>query len=163
MVDNYTAPIFLTDEAKALNDRFYLLLNEVVTAFPDGKFNPTKFSVQDRTKTNKYMYDLAMANMLQIQNEYFLYKNDVVKSSEGVLTYIKEIDAIISIMDEENGGLIKTLKELKSSSHSAEGLFDDTQISRNELLYGNIFLFIIIVVGGFSVYKKLGGNPLTPA
>jgi len=160
--DDYTAPIFLTDEARVLNDRFYLLLNEIVAIFPDGKANPTTRSATDPTKTNKQVYDKAMADMLQLQTDYFLYKNEVVKSSTTVLNYIKEMDAIISIMDKENAELLRTLNELKSSSHSAEGLFDDTQITRNELLYGNIFFFIIIAVAGFVAYKK-GGHPLTPA
>lgn len=157
MGDNYIAPTFLTDEAKALNDRFYLILNEVVKSFPEAKLKPNLRS-SDKTKTNKQLHDANMKQMLVLQNDYFLYKNDIMRESEKVLKGIVETDVVIYIMDELNKALNDKLIELKASSHSAEGLFDDTQVTRNELLYGNFFLFTLIAIGGFFVYKKIKGD-----
>ena len=155
MTDDYIAPIFLTDQAKALNDRFYLILNEIVKIFPEAKLNPTQKSRYDRTKTNKEIYDDNMKQMMKLQTDYFVYKNDVIMESEVILKKIVEIDVIIYIIDELNEALNEKLTELKSSSHSAEGLFDDTQITRNELFYGNILFFLLVSTGGFFVYKKI--------
>ena len=44
---------------------------------------------------------------------------------------------------------------MANSSQSAEGMLDDTQITRNQIFYGNIILFIIMVSGGYFYYKKV--------
>jgi len=153
--DDYIDPIFLTDQAKELNDRFYLKLNEIVKHFPNAKLNPDEQYIEDRTKTNKFVYDAMMKNMLLLQNDYFVYKNDVSKESQDLLKYINVLDSKIVELDNHTNKLNNTLKELKSSSYSAEGLFDDAQITRNELLVGNVFFFIVIAVGGFFGYKYI--------
>ena len=153
--DDYIAPIFLTDKAKELNDRFYLKLNEIVKHFPKAKFKPDEPYIEDRSKTNKLIYNEMMKNMMLLQNEYFVYKNDISRESQDLLKYINDLDSKILKLDSETNKLNNKLKELKGSSHSAEGLFDDAQITRNELLVGNIFLFIVISVGGFFGYKYI--------
>jgi len=60
-------------EIKALNDRFYLILNDLVAVYPAYKANPNAFSMIDTTKTNKQMYDENMLLMQALQNYYFLY------------------------------------------------------------------------------------------
>jgi len=37
---SYAKPIFLTDTAKNLNDKFYLILNNLVATFTDAQINP---------------------------------------------------------------------------------------------------------------------------
>ena len=153
--DDYIAPIFLTDRAKELNDSFYLKLNELVKLFPEYKLNPNQKYIEDNSKTNKFVYDQLMKEMLFLQNEYFVYKNDIEKESQSLLNYINELDLKILKLDSETNKLNTKLNELKSSRYSAEGLFDDAQITRNELLFGNIIFFIVILLGGFIGYKYI--------
>ena len=51
--------------------------------------------------------------------------------------------------------LLMKLNDLKSSSYSAEGLFDDAQLTRNQILIGNIVLFIVISVLGYIAYLNI--------
>jgi hypothetical protein len=150
--DNYVPPVFLTNEARDLNDRFYLILNNLVASFPNAKFKPTD---SQNNKSNKAIYDENMSQMLLLQNDYFMYRNQIIRESEELLKETKLIDDQINVLDKENKDLKNKLNDLASSSHSAEGMLDDAQITRNQLFYGNIVLFLIMVSGGFLYYKKV--------
>jgi hypothetical protein len=151
---NSPEPLVLTDKAKMLNDQFYLRLNEIVKSYPSSKINPSDKSQYNINKTNKELYDYEMSQMLKLQNDYFLYKNDVIKSNETIQTEIKEIDTEINELESQNKVLRTQLDSLKASSYSAEGLFDDAQITRNQLFFSNFVLFCIIAGGGYMYYKK---------
>jgi len=152
--DDYIPPAFLTNEAKDLNDRFYLILTNVVAAFPYNKSNPNDLNMQGN-KTNKQDYDDSMADMLQLQNDYFLYKNSVIYASELLLKKVNAIDDQINILDTETTALKAQLKNIVSSSRSAEGMLDDSQMTRNQLFCGNIILFLFMATGGYIYYKKV--------
>jgi hypothetical protein len=154
-LDKYVAPVFLTDQAKNLNDRFYLLLTNLVNSYPDSKLNPSLMSETDPSRTNIQVYNSNMADMMALQNEYFMYKNSIIKSSQELMAKVNSVDDQINVLDAENRQLSIELDELASSSHSSEGLLDDSQITRNQMLYGNIVLFVIIAAGGFIYYKKV--------
>jgi hypothetical protein len=154
-LDNYTAPVFLTDQAKNLNDKFYLILNNLVDSYPEGKLNPSEKSNIDNTKTNIQVYNANMSEMVNLQRDYFLYKNSIVKSSQDLMKYINSVDDQINILDKENKSLNLQIQELITSSHSARGMLDDSQITRNQIFYGNIILFLIMAAGGYTYYKKV--------
>ena len=151
-LDNYVAPVFLTDQAKELNDRFYLLLTNLVDSYPNAKMNPTVLS---GTKTNLQLYNEAMTKMMKLQADYFMYKNSIVSSSQELLKQMNSVDDEINLLDNENKKLSLQINEMANSSNSAEGMLDDSQITRNQLFYGNIILFIIMVSGGYVYYKKV--------
>lgn len=153
--DNYVAPVFLTDQAKDLNDRFYLILNNLVDIYPDYKLKPTATSIEDNTKTNLQVYTDNMNKMMKLQTEYFIYKNTIVRNSQDLLDKMNSIDDQINILDKENKKLSRQIGEMANSGYSAEGMLDDTQITRNQIFYGNIFLFIIMMSGGYMYYKKV--------
>ena len=69
-------PAVLIDKAKYLNDKFYLILNEIVKTYPSSKFDPN---------ANKAAFDANMEKMKRLQNDYFLFKNDVTYASESIL------------------------------------------------------------------------------
>jgi len=154
-LDGYVAPVFLTDRAKELNDTFYLLLNNLVKNYPEYKLHPTVLSSEDRTKTNVVVYQTYMTAMTKLQNDYFLYKNEILRNSEEKLKEVNLIDDKINSLDKENSDLTKQLAEMSNSSYSAEGMLDDTQITRNQILYGNVILFIIMATGGYMYYKNV--------
>jgi hypothetical protein len=143
-----TNPFALTDKTKELNDRFYILLNKIVDTYPSTKINPG-----DTERMTAYQAN--MAKMHNLQNDYFLYKNSVVLASEGIQKVIETGNNDINTLDGKIKVLRLQLEKLKSSSHSAEGLFDDAQISRNQLWVSNFILFGIMAGGGFLYYKKL--------
>jgi hypothetical protein len=99
-----------------------------------------------------------MALMLTLQNDYFLYKNRVVSASEAMLDSISTANNKLNVLESQNKVLQLQLNNLKGSSYSAEGLFDDAQITRNQLLASNWILFAIMASGGFLYYKSLN-NP----
>ena len=148
-------PIVLIDESKDLNNKFYLILNEIVKTYPSAKLNPALKSKYDITQTNSVLYEENMQKLVNLQNEYFLYKNKVVSASETILQSITETDTQINILENKNKVLSVQLENLKNSSYSAEGLFDDTQITRNQLLISNIIFFSVICGGGFMYFKRL--------
>ncbi len=143
-----TNPFALTENTKKLNDRFYILLNKIVESYPSTKINPND-------KENLSAYSANMAKLENLQNEYFLYKNAVVMESEGIQKSIVDGNNEINALDGKNKVLRLQFENLKNSSDSAEGLFDDAQISRNQLWVSNFILFGIMAGGGFLYYKKL--------
>jgi hypothetical protein len=144
-----TNPFDITDKTKDLNDRFYLIMNKIVDSYPSTKLNPND------SNFNKGIYNENMKKMENLQNEYFLYKNEVMKITENIQNDIMDGNDEINALEEQNKVLRLHYDSLKSSSYSAEGLFDDAQISRNQLLVSNIILFCIIAGGGFMYYKKI--------
>lgn len=144
-----TNPFALTDKTKDLNDRFYLILNRIVQNYPSSKLYPSDSNI------NKSIYSENMAKMEKLQNEYFLYKNEMTLASETIQNEIMNGDDKINALEAQNKVLRLQFENLKSSSYSAEGLFDDAQISRNQLLVSNIILFGIMAGGGYMYYKSL--------
>ena len=142
-------------DVKALNDRFYLILNDLVAVYPAYKANPNAFSMIDTTKTNKQMYDANMLLMQALQNDYFLYKNNIIASNDTLRQTITDGNSDVTVLETQNQVLALQLANLQTSSYSAEGLFDDAQITRNQLLASNWILFAIIVGGGVMYYKSL--------
>jgi hypothetical protein len=140
-------PAVLTDKAKYLNDKFYLILNEIVKTYPSVKLDPNK--------NNQMAYDANMEKMKRLQNEYFLFKNDVTRASENILKKLAEIDAQINGLENQNKVLRFQLDNLQSSTYSAEGLFDDAQITRNELLVSNFIFFGVMCGGGYMYYQSI--------
>src|SRR6056300_1679669 len=157
-MDNQIDTNLLTTKAKELNDRFFLLLNEIVKVFPDAKIKPETTSIYDLEKNNKEMYNEAMNKMLELQNEYFMFNNTITKETNNMLDYLTNLDKNIQSIDINNKKLLLRLSDLKSSSHSAEGLFDDAILSRNEILFGNTFLFLDISAGGYLGYNMIKNN-----
>jgi hypothetical protein len=147
-------PIVLTDKLKDLNDKFYLLLNEIVKTYPPALSQASSPSKFDSNQTNNGIYTANMAQMLSLQNEYFLYKNNVVRASQAMDKAIQAINDKITTLEGKNKVLNAEYANLKSTSYSAEGLFDDTQISRNQLLISNFILFAVMCGGGFMYYKS---------
>ena len=77
-----------------------------------------------------------------------------MKNSDTLLDTVKNIDTNIDILETENKELKGQIDELANSARSAEGMLDDSQITRNQVFYGNIILFLILAGGGYIYYKK---------
>jgi len=159
-MDDYVGPVFFTDRAKELNDKFYLILNEVVAKYPNYKINPdglwkNKSKMAPEEITNFNAFNESMNKMKKLQNEYFLYYNNVTRESERLSVSGRDVDDKISVFNNKINTLTTKIKSLKASGYSAEGLLNDTQLTRNQLFFGNIFLFIVMSGGGYLYYKKM--------
>ena len=148
----------LIDNGIDLQNEFDLALNELVVTFPTGKLTPDISSNFTPTQTYGQEYNKALTRMLQLQEKYFMYKNSILQNSKNVLKEISVLDEQINTLDNENKVLTDKLSSLKSSSYSAKGMLDDSKISRNQLLLGNICLFLIVSSVGYIYYKKRNGN-----
>ena len=148
----------LIDDGIDLQNEFDLALNELVVTFPAGKVTPDISSNFTPTQTYGQEYNKALTRMLQLQEKYFMYKNSILQNSKNVLKEISILDEQINTLDNENKVLTDKLSSLKSSSYSAKGMLDDSKISRNQLLLGNICLFLIVSSVGYIYYKKRNGN-----
>ena len=148
-------PVVLVDQSRDLNDRFYLILNELVKTYSLAKTHPNDISPLNSSKTNLESYSENMALMLALQNDYFLYKNNVNSAIDSMIKTIGNGNNQLNELESQNKVLHLQLDNLKNSSNQAEGLFDDAQITRNQLLVSNWILFGIIVGGGFIYYKSL--------
>ena len=157
-MDDYVPPAVILLNGIDLQNEFDVVLNNLVLAFPKGKITPDVSSNIVSTQTYADDYIFAQKAMFKLQEDYFLYKNSILKNSEEVLIKIKKLDDQIDALDNENKVLKDKLFSLKSSSYSAAGMLDDSKLSRNQLLLGNIFLFIIVSSVGYIYYKKTTGN-----
>ena len=155
MTDTPKLPLVLNAKASELNDKFYLILNEIVKTYPTAKFQGSNPSKYDRNVTNDALYDANMRDLVKLQNDYFLYKNEVVQEGDAIQKIIHALDKQINGLETQNEVLRAQFSNLKASSYSAEGLFDDTQINRNQLLISNFILFGVICAGGFFYYKSV--------
>jgi hypothetical protein len=84
-----------------------------------------------------------------------MINNLVTNETNVMLKYVNGLDVTIRAIDIKNKKLLDKLNDLQSSTYSAEGLFDDAQLSRNQLLFGNVVLFLAISAGGYIGYKKI--------
>ena len=95
-----------------------------------------------------------MNSMKKLQSDYFLHKNLVAKEGENMSNGTVLIDTEITRLEEDNKQIQKRLDELINTDNSAEGILDDTKMTRNQIFFGNIVLFATIVGGGYLYFKK---------
>ena len=150
---DYVNPFIFKDKAKQLQDDFSIALNRLVEVYPRGRLYGNVMQTEIK-KTYSQSYQEAQNRILDLQEDYFLYKDDIIKSNQKLIKDMNEIDDKINKLDDENKILKNQSASLKGSSYSAEGMLDDSKITRNQILIGNIFLFIIVAGGGFVYYKK---------
>lgn len=158
-MDDYVAPpIILLENGMDLQKEFDLVLNELVLSFPTGKVTPDLSSNYVPNKTYGEEYLTAQQRMIQLQEDYFMYRNKILKNNKMVVKKIEDLDSQINALDDENKVLKDKAISLRSSSYSAKGMLDDSKLSRNQLMVGNVFLFVIVTGVGYIYYKKTTGN-----
>ena len=157
-MDDYVPPPIFIKDGKNLQNDFDVALNNLVATFPRGKYNPDVSSNFVSTQTYGQEYVAAQKIMLDLQEDFFLYKNSIVKNNQQIINDMNSLDTKINDLDIE----IKTLKDqldsLKGSSYSAEGMLDDSKLTRNQLLISNIILFLLISIFGTIYYKRFVKN-----
>jgi hypothetical protein len=78
----------------------------------------------------------------------------VVKESESLSNAGQELDKQVNDLDGKIKIVQDKIDDLKNSGYSAEGMLDDTKLTRNQIAFGNIVLAGILIASGYMLYKK---------
>ena len=144
---NRKTPEHYVKRRKELNDRYYLILNEITTLFPKYKSSP-----DSTTYSTEFITDTG--NMNKLQSDFFLLRNGLEKNITSLGKEIKQVDSKISNIENENRNLSGKVHTLKSGGDAAQGMFDDTQLIYNQQVIGNLLLGGTIAGIGVIYYKS---------
>ena len=119
-----------------LNQRYVIILDEIVKTYPSYKANP---------KFNSYSNSYAknMSNLQELQTEYFLLKNNLSKNTDELQKDIKQIDEMLYELEEETKKQREEYNNLKNSDNAAYGQLTDSKTLYNQQLLGNWLLLMM--------------------
>jgi hypothetical protein len=135
------------DKLKEVNNYFQLAINELRSVMPKHFTYPDidAYSV-------KYNADIQYLN--NAQQQLFLLKNDVEKSTDEYDNNINQIDKQIKTLDKGNNKLSKKLESLIERNYGGKGMLVDTTLLYTQKKYANyLFAGIIVCIGGY--YYKM--------
>ena len=129
------SPDTFTKTSNELNQRYAIIIDEIVKTYPSYKANP---------KFNSYSeaYAKNISNLQQLQAEYFLFKNTLSKDTEELQRDIKQIDDMLYALEEEVKVLSEEFAYLKNSDNAAHGRLTDSKTLYNQQLLGNWLLVL---------------------
>jgi len=130
-----------------LKQRYVIIVDEIVKTYPNYKASP---------KINSYSqaYERNMGNLQQLQTEYFLFKNDLIKDTNELQKDIKQIDEMIYELEEETKVKREEYAYLKNSDNAAHGQLTDSKYLYNQQLLGNWLLFLTFSGMTYNLFKK---------
>ena len=143
---SYKTPSYYENTIKELNQRYYLVLDEIVKLFPKQKMYP-KYLAYSKPFTND------MTNLNKLQTDFFLFKNSLESDIESLDKDIKKTNEEIDNLEHENKKLSATLESLKNSNNASHGMLEDTNLLYNQQLFGNTLLFLILLGAGYKYLK----------
>ena len=160
-MDDYVPPPIFLKDGKNLQIEFDILVEKVARSFPRAQYDPKGASslTAGSGKTAQSDYTENMNALLALQEKYFLYKNEILANTKKVLKDMQTLDGKITKLDTINKRLQKKLNSIMGSSHSAEGMLDDSKITRNQIMVGNLILFFLLAGGGYVYYTKYYNKP----
>jgi len=123
------------DTNKELNQRYNIIIGEIIKSYPSYKANPKFNTYQDRYNTN-------INNLQKLQADIFLLKNDLGKNIDTVQKNITNIDETLLKLEEENKVLRQQLNDLNNSDNAAHGMLTDSKTLYNHKLAGNWLMFL---------------------
>jgi len=132
---------------KELNQRYEIILDEIVKNYPNYKANP---------KFNSYSqaYTKNMSNLQKLQNEYFLFKNKLSKDTDDLQKEIKQIDEMLYELEEETKLKREEYAYLKNTDNAAYGQLTDSKTLYNQQLLGNWLLFLTFSGLTYTLFTK---------
>jgi hypothetical protein len=139
-------PTHYNDISKELNQRYFLIIDEIIKIYPSYKANPNFTEYENNYKTN-------MDNLLNLQSEYFFLKNELNKDSELLQKEIKQIDETIYKLEQENKVLRKEFNGLGNTNNAAQGMLVDSTYLYNQQLTSN-WLFLITMISLMYKYYR---------
>ena len=134
-------------QSNELNQRYTIIIDEVVKTYPSHKANTIINSQEDAYKQN-------INNLQKLQEEFFILKNSLNKDTDVLQKNIKEIDEKIYILEEENKKLKAELTLLNNSDNAAHGRLTDSRTLYNQQLLGNLLIFLSFSGITYLYYRK---------
>ena len=140
-------PAYFKDTYKELNQRYFIIISEIVKTYPPYKVVP---------KFNNYKadYEHNIENLQQLQEEIFLFKNKLSKATDTLQEDIKQIDDTLYTIEEELKKLREEFAYLSNSDNAAHGQLVDSKTLYNQQLTGNWLFFFIITGLGYTLFKS---------
>jgi len=134
------------DANKDINQRYTIIIGEIVKSYPNYKTNP-KFTEYENS------YTTNINNLKQLQADIFLLKNELSKNIDRNQQDIAHIDETLFNLEEENKVLRQKLADLNNSDNAAHGmLYDSTTLYRHQLA-GNWLLFLSLGTAAYIVFS----------
>jgi septation ring formation regulator EzrA len=134
-------PTHFKDMQNELTQRYNIIIDEVVKTYPSYKTNPMS--------SNDYKQNIQ--NLEKLQEDIFLMKNNLSKSTDKLQKNIKVIDDKIFTLEEENKAFQEELDLLTNSDNAAHGRLTDSKTLYKQQLVGNFILFIYLL---YMVYTR---------
>lgn len=131
---------------KELNQRYNIIIGEIVKSYPNYKANPKFNEYESSYKTN-------LNNLQKLQADIFLLKNDLSKNINTTQKDITQIDEMLFKLEEENKILRQTLADYNNSNNAAHGMLTDSKTLYLQQLAGNCILFLSLGTAAYMVYK----------
>jgi hypothetical protein len=127
-----------------LTQRYNIIISEVVQTYPNYKLY----------SANSTGYNQNIVNLEKLQEDIFLMKNNLTKSTDGLQKNIKIIDNKIFSLGEDNKTLQEELDLLTNSDNAAHGRLTDSKYLYNRQLLGNWLLLGLVLSGTYVVFKR---------
>ena len=134
------------DTNTELNQRYNIIIGEIVKTYPNYKANPKFNTYEESYKTN-------INNLQNLQADVFLLKNDLNKNINTTQQDITRVDEVIFKLEEENNVLKQRLADLNNSDNAAHGMLTDSKTLYLQQLVGNWILFLSLGVAAYSVFS----------
>jgi len=126
-----------------LTQRYNIIISEVVQTYANYKLYSADSSG----------YTQNIVNLDKLQEEIFLMKNNISKSTDELQKNIKVIDNKIFSLGEDNKKLQEELDLLTNSDNAAHGRLTDSTNLYNRQLLGNWLLLGLVLSGTYAAYK----------
>ena len=130
---NTLSPSYYDKKIKELDQRFYLVLDELKKSYPIYKVYPDNPEYEN-------IYSNDISNMEKTNIDIFSLKKSIDKDSIILNRIIKHRNKLITKKKEENKELKKQLENLLSGANSSTGMIDQKQD-----IYNMQFFHLVIV------------------
>jgi len=138
------SPTHFKNQQNELTQRYNIIISEIVKTYPNYKLYSA-----DSTG-----YTQNIVNLEKLQEEIFLMKNNLSKSTDELQKNIKIIDDKIFSLGEDNKKLQGELDLLTNSDNAAHGRLTDSTHLYNRQLLGNWLLVGLVLSGAYAAYKR---------
>ncbi len=141
------SPSYYKNKIKELNQRFYLVLDEIRKSYP-------RYKVFSNNPEYENIYSNDISNMEKINKDFFLLKKSLEKDSVIMNKLIYKKDAQIKLKQKQNEELKGTLQDLITGNNSSIGMIEQKEQAYNHEIL-NLTMGLVSVLGiMIYIYRK---------
>jgi len=135
--NGYRPPTYYEKSLKVLNQRYYVVLDNISSLFPKNKLYP-EFPGYAKPFTKE------MSDLTKIQTDFIVFKTDLEADVDHLDKDIRLVDGDIARIEKENKKLQAYLDFITNSNDASVGMLQDTKLLYNQQLAGNWLLAVAI-------------------